>query len=153
MSAGEQSRILEVSDIFEAILADIGKKKHLIASETLFREDGDNAGVFLVLKGKVCLTMSSMPRPDRLFGSGWLLGLPSSFAGRPYSLTATAVTGADVVQVAQGDFLRLMRDRPELCREATEMLGREMTFIQSALAERLRQTASARTRSGDVVVT
>jgi hypothetical protein len=48
--------------------------------------------------------MKSMPRLDRLLGSGSLLGLPSSFTGRPYSLTATAVTGADVVHVAQGDF-------------------------------------------------
>ncbi len=89
---------------------------------------------------------------DRLFGGGSVLGLPSSFTGRPYSLTATAVTGADVVHVAQRDFLRLMRERPDLCREATETLGREMTFIQAALAERLRQAASARTSGGEVAV-
>jgi len=36
-----------------------------------------------------------------------------------------------------------MRERPDLCREATDMLGRELTFIQSALAERRRQIAKA----------
>jgi hypothetical protein len=45
-----------------------------------------------------------------------------------------------------------MRERPDLCGEATRMLGREMTFIQSALAERLRQAASAKTPGGDVAV-
>jgi hypothetical protein len=45
-----------------------------------------------------------------------------------------------------------MLERPDLCGEATEMLGREMTFIQSALAERQRQVGSARTSSDDLAV-
>lgn len=151
MNVGVQSLILKASNGLKARLVEAGTKGHFPVTNTMFREDGDNAGVFLVVKGKVCLSLKSMPRLDRLFGSGSLLGLPSSFTGRPYSLTATAVTGAEVVHVAQGDFLRLMRERPDLCREATEMLGREMTFIQSALADRLRQAASARTSSEDVV--
>ena len=77
-----------------------------------------------------------------------MLGLPSSFTGRPYTLTA--ITEADVVHVAREDFLLLMLERPDLCREATEILGREMTFIHSALAERQRQATSTRTSSGDV---
>jgi CRP-like cAMP-binding protein len=78
--------------------------------------------------------------------------LPSTFTGLPYSLTATAVTDATVVQVTQEDFLRLMRERPELCREAAEMLGREVTFIQSALAERRRQAAWTKIPGADRVV-
>ena len=152
MNVGEQSLILKASDALKASLVEIGKKRHFPVTSTLFREDGDNAGVFLVVNGKVSLNMTRMPGLDRLFGSGSLLGLPSSFTGRPYSLSAIAVTKADVVHVAQGDFLSLMRERPNLCGEATVMLGREMTFIQSALAERLRQTASARTSGGDVAV-
>jgi len=31
-----------------------------------------------------------------------------------------------------------MTGRPDLCREATDMLSREVTFIQAALAERRR---------------
>ncbi len=57
-----------------------------------------------------------------------------------------------MVHVRQEDFVRLMRERPELCREATEILGREVTFIQSALAERRRQAAHARSLGTDVVV-
>jgi CRP-like cAMP-binding protein len=70
------------------------------------------------------MSVRSLPRLDRLFGSGSVLGLPSSFTGRPYTLTATAITEADVVHVAREDFLLLMLERPDLCREATEMLGR-----------------------------
>jgi hypothetical protein len=67
-------------------------------------------------------------------------------------LTAIAVAESDAVHVAQEDFVRLMRERPELCREATEMLGREVTFIQSALAERRKQVTSKR-HSLDEVLT
>lgn len=151
MSVGSQTRILKASDALKASLLKIGKKEYFSATSLLFSEDGDNTGVFLVLKGKVCMSVKNLPRLDRLFGSGSLLGLPSTFTGHTYSLTAIAVTPADVVHVAQEDFVRLMRERPELCREATEMLGREVTFIQSALAERRRQAASARILSGHEV--
>lgn len=153
MSVGARSHILKASDALKACLTEVGKKEHFSATNILFHEDGDNAGVFLVVKGKVCMSVKSLPRLDRLFGSGSLLGLPSSFTGRPYSLTATAVTEVVVVvHVGQEDFVRLMRERPELCREATEILGREVTFIQSALAERRRQAASSRISSGDVAL-
>jgi CRP-like cAMP-binding protein len=139
MSAGEQSKILEPSNVLKACLSEIGEKKHLFAADILFCEDGDNAGVFLVVGGTVCMSVKGLPGLDRLFGSGSVLGLPSSFTGRPYTLSATAITEVDVVHVPREDFLRLMFERPDQCREATEILGREMTFIQSALSERRRQ--------------
>ncbi|MGO9437154.1 MAG: Crp/Fnr family transcriptional regulator [Terracidiphilus sp.] len=140
MSAGEQSKVLEASDVLRACLSEIGEKKHFVAADILFCEDGDNAGVFLVAGGTVCLSVKGLPRLDRLFGSRSVLGLPSSFTGRPYTLTATAISAVDVVRVPREDFLRLMFERPDLCSEATEILGREMTFIQSALTERRRHT-------------
>jgi CRP-like cAMP-binding protein len=117
-----------------------GKRKQLAPGQVLFREDDDNVGVFLLTKGKVRMSVYSMPKLDRIFSPASLMGLPSTFTARSYSLTAQALTAADVVQVSQDAFLQLMRDRPELCREATEMLGREVTFIQAALAERRKQT-------------
>ncbi len=136
--------MLQASDTLKSRLLEIGKKVHFSAGSILFREGTDNVGVFLVVTGQVSLSMNKMPRLDRVFGCGSLLGLPSSFTGRPYSLTATAVTEAEVVQAAQADFLRLMRECSDLCRETRDMLSKEMTFIQSALAERLRRTARAR---------
>jgi CRP-like cAMP-binding protein len=147
MSVGSQSKILKASAALKSSLSETGKKEHFSAASILFGEDSANAGVFLVLKGKVCMSVKNLPRLDRLFASGSVLGLPSSFTGHPYSLTATAVTEAEVVHVTQEDFVRLMRQQPELCREATEMLGREVTFIQSALAERRRQAAASRISS------
>ena len=47
--------------------------------------------------------------------------------------------GAEVLHVERGAFLDLMTQKPELCRETTDMLSREVSYIQAALAERRRQ--------------
>jgi CRP-like cAMP-binding protein len=148
---GAQSRILKASDVLRANLTQAGKQEYFAAQNALFREDDGNIGVFLIVKGKVCLSVRNVPKLDRLFGRGSVLGLPSTFTGRPYSLTAIAVAESEVVHVSPEEFLQLMRDQTELCREATEMLGREVTFIQSALAERRRQAAVKRIPSEDRV--
>jgi len=49
------------------------------------------------------------------------------------------VTEVEAVHVPQEDFLRIMKEQSELCREAMEMLGREVSFIQKALSERRKQ--------------
>ena len=93
------------------------------------------------------------PRLDRTFSSGSLLGLPATFTGHPYSLGATAVTAAEVVHVGKQAFLDLMSQQPDLCREATDLLSREVTFIQAALAERRRsKTLATRPATGDAKI-
>jgi CRP-like cAMP-binding protein len=126
------SASVELNDCLRAA----GTQKRFSAGEVLFREDQDNAGVFYVLTGKILMSVYGLPKLDRLLSAGSVLGLPSSFTGHAYSLTAQAIAETDVVQVTQTMFLDLMRERPELCRECTDMLGREVTFIQAALAER-----------------
>ena len=142
-SVGAKSNILRVSVELKAGLESAGRKRDFPQAHVLFREDGKSAGVFLVCKGKVLMGVRDMPKLDRVFSAGSLLGLPATFTGRPYSLTAVAVAQSDTVHVPREEFLQLMQDRPDLCREATDMLGRELTFIQSALAERCRQMAKA----------
>ena len=142
-NVGARANILKVSEKLKASLEAAGSKKRYPAAQVLFREDGHSAGVYLVCTGKVRMSVKNLPNLDRDFTAGSLLGLPSTFTGRPYSLTAVTLTASDVVHVPQSEFVELMRERPELCREATDILGREVTFIQSALAERHRQLATA----------
>ncbi|HEY4932355.1 MAG TPA: cyclic nucleotide-binding domain-containing protein [Terriglobales bacterium] len=142
-SVGAKSNILRVSDELKAGLESAGRKRSFPPVHVLFREEGKSAGVFLVCKGKLLMGVRNMPKLDRVFSAGSLLGLPATFTGRPYSLTAVAVAQSDIVHVPREEFLQLMHERPDLCREATDMLGRELTFIQSALAERCRQMAKA----------
>jgi CRP-like cAMP-binding protein len=105
----------------------------------LFEVDEENRGVYLVLKGKVCLSVKDFRKLDRTFAAGSLLGVPATYTGHAYSLAAEAVTKAEVLHVERNVFLDLMSQQPELCRETTNMLSREVTFIQAALAERRRE--------------
>ena len=140
-SVGAQCSFLKASDALKSCLQAVGSREQFAAAQALFHEDDGNVGVFLVLRGKVSMSVKGLPKLDRLFSAGSLLGLPSTFTGHTYSLTAQAVSEAEVIHVNQASFLQLMRDRSDLCREATEMLGREVSFIQAALAERRRQAA------------
>jgi len=138
---GAKRNILKASERLKAGLVTAGSSQQYPADYVLFREDGNSVGVYLVCSGKVRMSVRDMPTLDRDFDAGSLLGLPATFTGHPYSLTAITLAESEVVHVPRQRFLELMRERPDFCREATDMLGREVTFIQSALTERRRQLA------------
>ena len=140
-NVGPKTNILKASEKLQRDLDALGTSRSYPVSQVLFREDGPSVGVFLVRKGKVRMSVRGLPSLDRNFAAGSLLGLPSTFTGHAYSLTAVTLAESDIVHVSREKFLELMHERPDLCREATDMLGREVTFIQSALAERRRQLA------------
>ena len=140
-NVGSQCGFLKGSAELKTCLQPAGRRERFSATQVLFREDEGNTGVYLLLKGKVRMGVRGVPKLDRLFSAGSILGLPSTFTGHPYSLSAEALSEVDAVHVSQETFVQLMRERPDLCREATEMLGREVTFIQTALAERRKQAA------------
>jgi CRP-like cAMP-binding protein len=142
-NVGSRVNILRVSDDLKSSLETLGCRQNHPAAHVLFHEDEDSGGVYLVCKGKVRMSVRTLPELDRDFAAGSLLGLPSTFTGHPYSLSAVTLTQSDVVHVPPIEFLALMRERPGLCKEATEILGREVTFIQAALAERRRHFATA----------
>lgn len=146
------SNILKVSPELKSALEVAGRKERFSPSQRLFQEDGGNVGVFLVTKGKVCMTVKDLSKLDRTFAASSLLGLPSTFTSHPYSLTATAVTEVDAVHVSQEDFLQIMREQSGLCREAMEMLGREVSFIQAALSQRRKQLAAKKFSLSEALV-
>ena len=140
-NVGTKKNILKASEQLQSSLSAVGSCQQCQAAHVLFREDGNSVGVYLVRKGKVRMGVRGLPSLDRDFAAGSLLGLPATFTGHPYSLTAVTLAKSEVVYVPREKFLELMHERPDLCREATDMLGREVTFIQSALAKRRRQLA------------
>ena len=142
-NVGTKSSILKVSSKLKRSLVGAGVVKHYTPHNHLFEEDQESQGVYLVLKGKVCLVVKDLEKFDRVFSTGSLLGVPATFTGHTYSLAAVALTDAEVLHVERKAFLDLMTQKPELCREATDMLSREVTFIQGALAERRRQRSNS----------
>jgi CRP-like cAMP-binding protein len=149
---GAQCSFLSASTELNDNLRSVGTRERFSAGQFLFREGQDNAGVFFLLTGKVLMSVYGLPKLDRLLAAGSVLGLPSSFTGHPYSLTAQAIAETDVVHISQAVFLDLMRERTELCRECTEMLGREVTFIQAALAERRKHVGAKKLLNDRVAV-
>lgn len=151
-SVGARCGFLKASPALQTVLSGLGSRQHFATGQVLFREDQDASGAFLLLKGRVRMSVYSLPKLDRLFAAGSVMGLPSTFTGRPYSLTAQALSEVDALHVPTEAFLDLMRERPDLCREATEMLGREVSFIQRALTERRKQGSSKKMVSDEVAV-
>jgi len=142
-NVGSKANILKVSTRLKKVLATAGVLESYPSQHHLFEEDQQNQGVYLVVKGKVRLSVQDVRKLDRVFPAGSLLGVPATFIGRPYSLAAVAVTDAEVLHVERQAFLDLMTQQPDLCREATDMLSREVSFIHAALAERRRQSSAA----------
>ena len=141
-NVGTKSNILKVSSKLKKSLVTAGVVEHYASKNHLFEVDQENQGVYLVLKGKVCLSVQDLAKLDRVFSPGSLLGVPATFTGNTYSLAAVAVTDAEVLHVDRKAFLDIMTQQPELCREATDMLSREVSFIQAALAERRRHRSN-----------
>ncbi len=142
-TVGPKANILKVSAKLKKTLLRAGTAETYPAKHSLFQVDQQPSGVYLVLKGKVRLSLPGVPKLDRVFPPGSLLGLPATFTGHVYSLDATVKTAAEVLHVDRQAFLDLMSAQPEFCREAADILSREVTFIQGALAERRRLKPTA----------
>jgi CRP-like cAMP-binding protein len=48
------------------------------------------------------------------------------------------------MRITRDDFLRLMREQPVLCQQATDMLSREVCFIQAAVTQQMHALVSAK---------
>lgn len=114
-------------------LVEIGKSEHFRSQSILFHAGDENAGVFLICSGQACLEVPGVSQFTRAFSTGSVLGLPSTFSEKPYSLTAASATDCEIVHVSKKQFLDLMKAQPALCRDATDILSREVAFILSAL--------------------
>jgi CRP-like cAMP-binding protein len=137
-TVGTKSNILKVSARLKKLLIGAGRLNTYSANRCLFRIDQQADGVYLVVKGRVRLSLAGLPKLDRIFSPGSLLGLPATFTGHAYSLEATTATEAEVLHVERQAFLELMAGQAEFCREVADILSREVSFIQAALAERRR---------------
>jgi CRP-like cAMP-binding protein len=139
---GNLSQTLSAPVLLRTALADMGTTERFDAHSVLFHAGQKNAGVFLICAGQLCLEVPGVPQLNRTFSAGSVLGLPSTFSERPYSLTAVSETDSEVVHVSKKKFLDLMKAEPDLCREATDILSREVTFIMSALRGQRSSVAS-----------
>jgi CRP-like cAMP-binding protein len=125
----------------QLILA-LGRKAMEVSCGTdqvLFRQGDAPAGLYILNKGKVTLTMDSKQGEPILFaeaGSGSLLGLPGLIGNEPYTLTATARSGAELGFVPRKEFTELMQSYPLLSLKVLQVLAAEVRSARQAILQR-----------------
>jgi len=143
-NVGHLSKTLLAPAGLRKALQGVGKTDNFPCGSVLFHAGDRNKGIFLICDGRLCLQVPGAAHLERTFSAGSILGLPSTFIGKPYSLTGTCVTECSVIHIGKKKFLELMTRRLDLCREATDILSREVAFIFSALGTRSRETCVKR---------
>ncbi len=104
---------------------------------TLFAEDEEARGVFVVVEGEVKLSINS-PEGKRLSlyiaRKGEVLGLSSALSGCPYEMTAETVYPSRIAPISRKDLMRFIVRHPEEYR----MLMVELSRQYSLACEQLR---------------
>jgi CRP-like cAMP-binding protein len=93
----------------------------------LFRAGQPVKGAFLVRSGQVKMTLDHSPLyPTRSLGAGTIIGLPATFSGEPYSLTAKAERDCHLDFIPRARLLELLRLNPKLGFQIVRMLSEEI---------------------------
>ena len=106
------------------------------ADRVLFNQGDPSAGLHILLKGQVTLSMTGEdgePLMSTQAIAGSLLGLPSVIGNQPYSLTAIARSGAQVGFIARDDFNALMKSEQPLLVKVLQVLAAEVRSARMAL--------------------
>jgi CRP/FNR family transcriptional regulator len=93
---------------------------------TLFVEGQAPRGIFVLCAGRAKLTASSSHGKTvivRLAEPGEVLGLSATISGEPYHLSAEIMEPCQADFVKRDDFLRFLREHPEVCFRVVEMLS------------------------------
>lgn len=110
-----------------------------LREQVLFRQGEPPLGLYIVHRGEVTLSMDSRQGNSLMTfqaTSGSLLGLPGLIGNEPYTLTATALGGAQLRFVDRDSFLSLMQSDPLLSLKVLQVLAAEVRSARSAILER-----------------
>jgi CRP-like cAMP-binding protein len=110
-------------------LVALSEPQEVASEQYLFHQGDAPAGVYLVERGSVRLTLGDEDGnllSDRRAIEGSVLGLPSSMTGNGYSLSAQALESTMVRFVERSRFLDLLRKNPEICLQVVEILALEV---------------------------
>jgi len=104
----------------------------------LFRQGESPSGLCILKSGEATLTMTSTEGKEIATAracAGSLLGLPGLIGNQPYTLTAVAHAGAQVVYVTRDSFTALMRSDGLLAMKILQVLAAEVRSARSAILE------------------
>jgi CRP-like cAMP-binding protein len=102
----------------------------------LFRQGDIPAGLYILSKGEVTLSMST-PDGHELMSikatPGSLLGLPGLVGNEPYTLAAIARKDAELRFVSRDEFTNLMQTSPLLSLKVLQVLAAEVRSARQAI--------------------
>ena len=132
----------QVSTAFQAdreLVEELEKRTEPIAiaaDGVLFKQGEEPKGGFIICKGFARLTSRSDGGAvlSLKAGEGSLLGVPAVVGGKPYSLTAEALAGAEVSLLNSNDFVHLMHTEPALSFRVLQVLAEEVRFARESIA-------------------
>jgi CRP-like cAMP-binding protein len=104
------------------------------AGASLFREDEDCVGVYVVRRGRIALVWQSGDVwPMDVVESGWVIGLAAAINGT-CSIGAKVVEDAELGFVPRNTFLRLLESSPSFSVAVTQQLGSEIAHMRGIAA-------------------
>jgi CRP/FNR family cyclic AMP-dependent transcriptional regulator len=98
----------------------------------LFRQGERVKGVYVIKRGRVLLSMSRGTKrmKYRTVGPGYVIGLPATLTGQPYSLTAEVMQKVELGFVPRAEAFQFLENDPELCIRLIDFLGRELAWLR-----------------------
>lgn len=113
-------------------LAQIARERRFDRNQVIFYEGDLGGSLYIIAKGTVKIVMMADDGREHILGllhEGDFFGEISLIDGRPRSATAIAQEKVSIVMVSRDDFIRLLRENPEMSLK-----------IMVTLCERLRKT-------------
>lgn len=105
----------------------------------LFRCGEKASGMFVIFSGRVSLYFGIDSAFVSSYGTGALVGLPSTITRRNYSMTAAVTEDAQLGFLSPERLDSLMREHPGLCHQLLVILGNRIAenhdFVQTLLKQ------------------
>ena len=132
----------ELRKQLQAVAIPVRKEKGTI----LFRAEQPGRGAFLIRSGQVKLTLDGAPGlyPARTLDSGAVIGLPATFSGEPYSLTAEVKRTCRLDFIPRRKLLNFLRRNPEAGFQIARVLSEEIFQMRRAAKRSLRSPLPVR---------
>ena len=125
---------LEVRKQLQAIATPVLKNKGTV----LFQMGQPCRGAFLIRSGQVQLSLDTVSSlyPTRTVGSGFIAGLPATFSGEPYSLTAETKSRCRLDFIPRQKLLSLVHQNPDAGFQILRLLSEEIFHIRKVVKNR-----------------
>lgn len=96
------------------------------AGAVLFLEGQQPHGIFVLCQGRVKLSNCAVDGKTlilKIADPGEVMGLSASITAKPYELTAETIEPCQITFVKSSDFLRFLKENPEVCFRVAEQLA------------------------------